>query len=193
MVLKIDLTKTAQIDQLRQEILNQKVCETLSYSASQLVMGGGDLDAKVMFIGEAPGKREDQLGQPFVGASGKFLDQLLLSIGLKREQVYVTNIVKYRPPNNRDPLPQEKAEFSPYLLKQIKIINPQVIVTLGRHSLSFFLPNARISEVHGQLYEFNISTINLQIIPLYHPAAALYNGGMRQQLMSDFMVIKQFI
>lgn len=187
------MTKAEQIKVLSEQIVTDDVCSALREGATQLVMGEGSLDAKIVFVGEAPGKREDELGRPFVGASGKFLDEMLASIGLKREDVYITNIVKYRPPGNRDPLPEEKAEFAPYLLKQIQIIKPEVIVTLGRHALSFFKDDLSISKVHGQPFKLKTATHNLYLLPLYHPAAALYNGGMRQQLLDDFQVVKQFL
>lgn len=187
------MNKTQQITDLTQELVVRGVGTKLAETATQLVMGEGSLDAKIMFIGEAPGKREDELGRPFVGASGKFLDEMLASIGLKRGDAYITNIVKYRPPNNRDPLPEEKAEFAPYLLKQIQIIKPEVIVTLGRHALSFFKADLSISKVHGRVFKLKTATHDLHLVPLYHPAAALYNGSMRQQLMDDFQVVKRFL
>lgn len=185
------MTKAEQIKALAEKIIADDVCSVLRAGATQLVMGEGSLDAKIILIGEAPGKKEDELGRPFVGASGKFLDELLSSINLRRADVYITNIVKYRPPNNRDPLPEEKAEFAPYLLRQIQIIQPDVIVTLGRHALSFFKADLSISQVHGRTFKLKTATYDLYLIPLYHPAAALYNGGMRQQLMDDFQQVKQ--
>jgi uracil-DNA glycosylase family 4 len=122
---------------------------------------------------------------PFVGAAGKFLDEMLGMINLKREDIYITNIVKYRPPNNRDPLPEEKASFLPYLQQQLVIIKPKLIITLGRHSMDCFLPGLKISDVHGQPKRKD----GLVYLPLFHPAAALYNGGMRQTLIDDFATI----
>jgi uracil-DNA glycosylase len=176
------MTKQEQLDIVNQNILAQKVCPELAASATQLVMGEGSLDADVVFIGEAPGKKEDELGRPFVGAAGRFLDQMLESINLVRQDVYITNIVKYRPPGNRDPLPHEIAEFMPFLKHQIDIINPKLIVFLGRHSMNVFLPKLRISQVHGKAFRKD----GRVYYPLYHPAAALYNGGMRQTLLDDF-------
>jgi uracil-DNA glycosylase family 4 len=126
---------------------------------------------------------------PFVGAAGKFLDEMLAGINLKRSQVYITNIVKYRPPNNRDPLPQEKADFLPYLIKQLKVIDPLIIVTLGRHSMECFLPGFKISDIHGQPKRYKDQVY----LPLFHPAAALYNGGMRQTLIEDFNKIPSIL
>ncbi len=174
--------KASQLNQLAAEIVDSNVCPELAQSAKQLVMGDGNVDADVVFIGEAPGKNEDEQGIPFVGAAGKFLDEMLAEAGMKRPDVYITNIVKYRPPNNRDPLPEEKAEFAPSLDKQLAIIHPKIVATLGRHSMEYFLPGLKISEVHGQPKRKN----GIVYLPLYHPAAALYNGGLRQTLIEDF-------
>lgn len=155
--------------------------------ALSFVPGEGNPDSEIMFIGEAPGQREDELGRPFVGAAGQFLEEMLEQIGLVRETVFITNIVKQRPPNNRDPLPDEIATHWPFLEKQIAIINPKVIVLLGRHSLGQLLPGVGpISQVHGRPYRKRDGRIYL---PLYHPAAALYNAMMRQTLISDFKKI----
>lgn len=150
--------------------------------ATQLVFGDGSPDADTVFIGEAPGKNEDLQGKPFVGAAGKFLNQMLAMIGLGRGDVYITNIVKYRPPNNRDPLPEEKSVFLPFLMRQIDIVKPKLIVTLGRHSMDVLLPGLKISQVHGQPKRYRGQVY----LPLFHPAAALYNGAMRQVLIDDF-------
>ncbi len=178
-------SKQAQLDDIRQKILDDKVCLNLAQQATQLVFGEGSPDAELVFIGEAPGKNEDLLGRPFVGAAGKFLDQMLEMIGLKREKVYITNIVKYRPPNNRDPLPDEKETFLPYLEAQLEAIQPKVTITLGRHSLNCFLPDLSISQVHGQPKRYK----GRVFLPLFHPAAALYNGSMKQTLIDDFAKI----
>jgi DNA polymerase len=153
------------------------------------VFGDGHPDADIVFIGEAPGKNEDIQGKPFVGAAGKFLNEMLEMIGLSRENIYITNIVKYRPPNNRDPLPEEKAAFLPYLKDQLDIIEPKLIVTLGRHSMDSLLPGLKISQVHGQPKRHN----GRVYLPLFHPAAALYNGGMRQTLIDDFAKIPAIV
>lgn len=187
------MSKEKKLAELEKQILSEDVCPDLRAGATQIVMGEGSLDAKIMFIGEAPGKKEDELGRPFVGASGKFLDEMIASVGLLRKDVYITNIVKYRPPNNRDPLPAEKQAFAPFLLRQIQIIKPEVIVTLGRHSLSFFDNSLVISKVHGKPFKLKTATNQLHLLPLYHPAAALYNGGMRQTLIDDFQMVKQFL
>jgi DNA polymerase len=128
-----------------------------------------------------------------VGAAGKFLNEMLAGIGLDRKDIYITNIVKYRPPNNRDPLPDEKRAFWPFLVRQLQIIQPKLIITLGRHSMEYFLPNQRISVIHGQPKRVTFGEDKLVIMPLYHPAAALYNGGMRQTLIEDFEQIPSII
>ena len=190
-------TQTA-IDALKAKILEQNVCPELAASATQLVMGDGNPDADIVFIGEAPGQKEDEQGLPFVGAAGKFLNEMLAEAGMQRSDVYITNIVKYRPPNNRDPLPEEKAAFLPYLLRQLEIIDPKAIITLGRHSMEYFLPSAKISQIHGhavrkKVLYYDKSEHEWLIIPLYHPAAALYNGGMRQTLIDDFLAAAQLV
>jgi uracil-DNA glycosylase family 4 len=179
------VTKQAKLDQIKADILKANICPDLAKTAKQLVMGDGNPDADIVFIGEAPGKKEDELGVPFVGAAGKFLNEMLALIDLKREDIYITNIVKYRPPDNRDPEPSEKEAFLPYLDAQIKVIEPKLIVTLGRHSMDVLLPGLKISQVHGEPKRYTGQVY----LPLFHPAAALYNGGMRQTLIDDFMRI----
>ena len=183
------MDKQKLLDQIAADIVANDVCPDLAKTATNLVMGDGNPDADILFIGEAPGKNEDLQGKPFVGAAGKFLDEMLAAAGLKRGDVYISNIVKYRPPNNRDPLPDEKEAFWPYLLRQIKVIEPKVVVTLGRHSMEYFLPSQKISMVHGQAKRRG----DLVIMPLFHPAAALYNGAMRQTLIDDFMKVPKII
>ncbi len=178
-------SKLARLDQIRADIIANHVCPDLAASATQLVFGDGNPSAELVFIGEAPGKNEDLQGKPFVGAAGKFLNEMLEMIGLSRADVYITNIVKYRPPNNRDPLPEEKEAFLPYLEEQLEVIQPKLTITLGRHSLNCFLPDLQISKVHGQPKRFQ----GRVYLPLFHPAAALYNGGMRQTLIDDFAQI----
>jgi len=165
------------------------VCE-LRKTAIQPVFGNGNPHADVVFIGEAPGKKEDETGVPFMGAAGKFLGEMLKSIKMKREDIYITNIVKYRPPNNRDPEPNEKEECREWMVEELNAIHPKLIVFLGRHSMSHFFPELKISEAHGKLITKTIPGINTtHFLPLYHPAAALYNGGLRADLMSDFKKI----
>lgn len=181
--------KQKLLDQIKADILNQNVCPNLAQEATQLVFGDGNPDADLVFIGEAPGKNEDEQGKPFVGAAGKFLNEMLAGIGLARDDVYITNIVKYRPPNNRDPLPEEKAEFLPYLQSQLEAIKPKLVITLGRHSMDSLLPGLQISKVHGQPKRYQGQVY----LPLFHPAAALYNGGLRQTLIDDFERIPKIL
>jgi uracil-DNA glycosylase family 4 len=193
------MSNKQKLDVIKQQILDDKITPELAASATQLVFGDGNPEAQIVVIGEAPGKNEDLQGKPFVGASGNFLNEMLEMIGLKREDIYITNIVKYRPPNNRDPLPEEKKAFLPYLQAQLEVIAPKVLVTLGRHSTNCFLPDLQISKIHGQPKRIRISmkdnddTLQLVILPLYHPAAALYNGSMRQTLIDDFAQIPNII
>lgn len=150
------------------------------------VPGDGDPNSDILFIGEGPGQKEDQTGHPFVGAAGKFLDEMLASIKKTRADVFVTNVVKCRPPANRDPEPIEIQTCTDlFLWTQIKLMNPKLIVTLGRHSMGLFIPDVRISEIHGQPKRVKGHVV----LPLYHPAAALYNGGMRKTLLYDFQKI----
>lgn len=187
------MRKQQLMESLKDEIIQQDVCSALRMGATQLVMGDGNFNADIVFIGEAPGKNEDKQGLPFVGASGRFLNDMLAAAGMERDDVYITNIVKYRPPNNRDPLPEEKKVFWPYLLRQLKIISPKIIVTLGRHSGSYFIPDLVISRDHGRARKVNYLGQEFLVIPLYHPAAALYNGSMRQILIDDFLRIPAMI
>lgn len=182
-------TKQAKLAKIKQKILDDKVTPELAAGATQLVFGVGNPGAELVFIGEAPGKNEDLKGEPFVGAAGQFLNEMLEMIGLKREDVYITNIIKYRPPGNRDPYPDEKLAFMPYLESQLEAIQPKLVVTLGRHSLNCFLPDLSISTCHGQPKRYK----GRVYLPLFHPAAALYNGAMRQTLIDDFALIPAII
>lgn len=183
--------KLQLLEQLKADIMNDNVCHELREQSTQLVLGDGNPDADIVFIGEAPGKKEDEQGLPFIGASGRFLDQMLGAADMVRSDVYITSIVKYRPPNNRDPTTDEKAEFWPYLVRQLLIIEPQVVITLGRHAMECFIPGVKISEQHGQAVKVTLEGHEFMIIPLYHPAAALYNGSLRQTLVDDFIRAKQ--
>lgn len=195
-----DKTKQARLDQIKADITQKNICPDLAKTATNLVMGDGNADADIVFIGEAPGKNEDLQGVPFVGAAGKFLAEMLDSIKLARSDVYITNIVKYRPPNNRDPLPSEKKAFWPYLLRELEVLQPKIIATLGRHSMEYFLPRMQITKVHGQPKRIRLQYpeteqdfVSVVILPLYHPAAALYNGSLRQTLIDDFQTIPTII
>ncbi|MDB5165173.1 MAG: Phage polymerase-related protein [Candidatus Saccharibacteria bacterium] len=186
-------SKQQLLDQIKADILEMNICPDLAETATNLVMGDGNIDADIVFIGEAPGKNEDEQGLPFVGAAGKFLNEMLAAAGMDRSDVFITNIVKYRPPNNRDPLPEEKRAFWPYLLKQLQIIEPKVVITLGRHSMEYFLPDMKIGQIHGEAKRIQFGDHKIVIVPLYHPAAALYNGSMRQTLIDDFLRVPKVI
>lgn len=166
---------------------------SLYQKATQAVPGEGDLEAKVMFLGEGPGFWEDKQGRPFVGQAGKLLDELLQSIKLERQEVFITNVLKHRPPNNRDPQPSEIEACRPWLDKQIEIIQPKIIVTLGRFSLAKFLPGEFISRIHGQPKFVNFEGRRLMVIPLYHPAAALRSDKIMGELKADFQKITRHL
>jgi uracil-DNA glycosylase family 4 len=170
-------TNQQVLDDLKAKIERDDPTPELREQATQLVFGDGNPDADIVFIGEAPGKNEDIQGKPFIGAAGKFLNEMLEMIALKREDIYITN--------NRDPLPEEKAAFLPYLAQQLEVIKPKLIVTLGRHSMDVLLPGLKISQVHGEPRRHEGKVY----LPLFHPAAALYNGGLRQTLIDDFASI----
>ena len=150
------------------------------------VVGVGDKNAEIMFIGEAPGKKEDELGEPFVGAAGKLLNEMLAGINLKREDIYIANVLKHRPPANRDPLPAEAEACWPFLKRQIELINPKLIVFLGRHAMNRYFPDLKISEAHGNAFASSKWGRKQVFLALYHPAAALYNGSMKSTLVADF-------
>ena len=185
--------KQEKLNELNEQMLRCSKC-VLRGTCTRVVPGEGSAEAEIMFIGEGPGKREDELGRPFVGSAGKFLDEMLALINLRREQVYIANVIKCRPPENRDPLPEEIEACWPWLMEQIKIIDPKLIVTLGRHSMEKFLPNQKISEVHGKAMRREIPEIGKRVFyTLYHPAAALYNGSMREILIKDFRRIPKVL
>lgn len=161
----------------------------LGSTRTKAVPGEGPVDAELMFIGEAPGYYEDQHGRPFVGAAGQFLEQLLASIGYKRNEVFIANVVKCRPPGNRDPLPEEIGACSHWLDEQQEILSPKVIVTLGRYSLARFLPGTPIGKIHGQGRKVG----DAWVVPMYHPAAALHQGSLRATIENDFRRIPQYL
>ena len=171
---------------IKADILQSNICPDLAQDATQLVMGHGNPEADIVFIGEAPGKNEDLQGKPFVGAAGKLLEQMLEQAGMVRDDVYITNIVKYRPPGNRDPKPEEKKAFWPYLVRELGTVNPVIVVTLGRHSMEYFLPGMKITHIHGQPKRIRFGNSRIVVMPLYHPAAALYNGSLKATLFEDF-------
>jgi DNA polymerase len=172
------------LTELYQEIRNCHKCE-IARSRTQAVPGEGPENASIMFIGEAPGYNEDQQGLPFVGQAGQFLNELLKSINLKREEVYITNIIKTRPPGNRDPLPVEITNCKVWLDRQLEIIHPRMIVTLGRYSMARFFPGKTISQIHGTSHEKD----GVIYFAMYHPAAALHQQSLRETLQKDMLKI----
>lgn len=167
------------LDEIAEEIRSHVPCGfEICEGATHLVPGEGSPDAEVVIVGEAPGAREDKTGRPFVGSAGKLLDTLLAEAGLVREQVFITNVVKARPPGNRDPKADEVAHHRPWLEAQLGLIEPQLVVPLGRHALKHFAPDAQISQVHG-------TRVGDGLFPLYHPAAALHNPRLRETLLAD--------
>jgi uracil-DNA glycosylase family 4 len=176
------------LTQLCEEIIACRDCELAKYR-TKVVPGEGAEDADLLFIGEAPGWHEDQQGRPFVGPAGQFLDQLLASIGLRREEVYIANVIKCRPPQNRDPLPTEIQICRKWLDRQIEIIQPQMIITLGRYSLARYFPNQSISKIHGKPRKSG----GVIYYPMYHPAAALHQGSLRRTIEADMLRIPQIL
>jgi DNA polymerase len=174
--------------QLNKQVQSCPDC-ALAKTRTRAVPGEGPVDAQIMFIGEAPGYYEDQQGRPFVGPAGQFLEQLLASIGLKRSDVFIGNVVKCRPPGNRDPLPQEIGACSKWLTRQLEIIRPKVVVTLGRYSLARYFPGEPISRIHGQLRRVG----DVWVVPMYHPAAALHQGSLRRTIEEDFRKLPGYV
>ena len=173
--------KAAILEDIADEIRVCTRCE-LHRTRTKSVPGEGPPDARIMLIGEAPGWNEDQQGRPFVGAAGKFLEELLAAAGLQRSDVFITNVVKSRPPGNRDPLPDEIAACAPFLDRQIETIDPEVVVTLGRFSMARWFPGERISRIHGQPKRVG----RRLIVPMYHPAAALHQQALKTTILEDF-------
>lgn len=194
-------SRTEQLKNIKDEIVNAKNSPLYNFRIKNKflpVIGEGSHYAKIMFIGEAPGKNEALTGRPFCGAAGKILDELLPSIGIDRKEVYITNIVKDRPPFNRDPLPEEIEYYGSFLDRQIEIIKPEVIVSLGRFSMAYIMKKfgleselKSISQIHGKVFFAEISYGSVKIIPFYHPAVALY-GTNKEILKKDFEILKQF-
>jgi DNA polymerase len=182
------LKSSEELKRVAEEAADCARCN-LHYSRKHAVPGEGPANAEIMLIGEGPGFFENEMGRPFVGAAGKFLEELLAKIGMKREDVFITNIVKCRPPGNRDPEPAEIAACNDYLERQIQAINPKVIVTLGRYSMGRFLPNAKISDVHGQ----GMNIKGRLVVAMYHPAAALHQPSLKSTVESDFASLPELI
>lgn len=189
-----------ELEELKGEVIKAKL--PLSEGATNVVMGKGNPGAKIVFIGEAPGRNEDLRGEPFVGAAGKNLDKLLERVGLTINDVYIANILKYRPPENRDPSIEEITSHTPYLLKQIRIIKPRVVCSLGNYATKFFLSEGRIEEmknmpgitsVHGKIKIINLNGQEIKIIPLFHPAAIIYNRHLTNLWEEDMDVVKKEI
>lgn len=195
--------RTEKLEKIREEILDLKSSSLYEERVKNKVfpvIGEGDQFASVMFVGEAPGENEAKTGKPFCGRSGKLLDEFLASIKLPRESVYITNIVKDRPPKNRDPLPEEIEIYAPFLDRQIEIIKPKVIATLGRFSMQYVMNRygldfelGPISNLHGKVFETEIAGEKVKVVPLYHPAVAIYNQHTKGTLMEDFQVLKTLI
>lgn len=186
--------KDDRLEKIAEEIKKCKKCPLYEHRTNP-VPGEGNPNAEIIFIGEAPGYYEDKQGRPFVGSAGKLLNSLIEEIELTRDDVFITNVVKCRPPNNRDPLKEEIAACSPYLFRQIEVIKPKIIVTLGRHStITIFnkagLKTQGISSVRGKVFNAKLLDLNVKIIPTYHPAAALYNPKLKTYLKEDFRLIK---
>lgn len=179
-------------DQILAQVASEvAVCEkcALFHSRKKAVPGEGPAQCEIMFIGEGPGFYENEQGRPFVGAAGKFLDELLAQAGLKREEVWITNIVKCRPPGNRDPLPEEVAACSEYLDRQIRAVDPSIIITLGRHSMGRYMPGAKITAVHGQMRRVG----DRYVIAMFHPAAALHQASLKPAVLADFARLPQLL
>ncbi len=178
-----------ELKHIAEEVAQCELCE-LHFSRKHAVPGEGPANATIMFIGEGPGFHENEQGRPFVGAAGKFLEELLTKIGLSREQVFITNVVKCRPPGNRDPKPEEVDLCTKqFLERQIQLINPSVIITLGRYSMGLYLPHAKISDVHGQALRIK----GRMVVPMYHPAAALHQGSLKPVVEADFLRLRELL
>jgi uracil-DNA glycosylase len=194
--------RTELMKQIKDEVVALKKSPLYQYRIDNKnfpVIGEGDHNANIVFVGEAPGRNEAKTGKPFCGRAGSILDELLASVNLKREEIYITNIVKDRPPENRDPSPEEIKIYGPFLDRQIEIIQPKVLVSLGRYSMYYLLEKfglaeqaVPISQAHGQVYTAVASYGPIKIIPLYHPAAAIYNQALIGTLKTDFQVLKKF-
>lgn len=186
------LSKAQQLEYIAHLVGECQKCD-LYKTATHPVPGFGNPEAAIVFIGEAPGAEEDKQGLPFVGNSGKLLDKLLNTIKVPRSDVFICNILKHRPPGNRDPLPIEMKVCTPYLKAQLKIIKPKVVITLGRFAMNYFFPGESISKIRGQVRKIIWQDIPLTIIPVYHPSAGLRNGAMLKSLQEDFLSIGNYL
>lgn len=186
------MNKEKQLTELRKKALADENLP-LKKGATNLVFGVGNPEAKMIFIGEGPGYWEDVKAEPFVGPAGKLLDRLLNLIGIKRSEVFITNVVMHRPPENRDPSPEEIAAYQPYLDGVIEIISPSLVVTLGRFSMAKFLPTAVISKVHGQMFPIDWHGQSFGVVPMYHPAAALRSNDIMVKIREDFLKLPEFL
>ena len=186
------MSKFEELHRLKEE-MEKDDSLPLKSGATKLVFGVGNTEAKILLIGEGPGFHEDATGEPFVGQAGKLLDKLLAIAGLERKQVFITNVVHHRPPENRDPEPSEISAYGKYLDKMIEIINPEIVLTLGRFSMAKFLPFAKISSSHGKLERVNWKGTEIAVIPMYHPAASLRNGLVMAQEKMDFEKLPDMI
>lgn len=201
MVEKMSKEKTELLKKIKDEVLNLKESPLFSYRTSNKyfpVIGEGSHDATIMFVGEAPGKNEAQTGRPFCGTAGKVLDELLAHVGIKREDVYITNIVKDRPQKNRDPLPEEIKIYGPFLDRQIEILKPKVICALGRYSIGYIMEKfglhdriEPISKMHGKAFDTKTSYGPIKVVCLYHPCVAVYNPNQKDLLKKDFEILKE--
>lgn len=180
--------RTQELEHIAEQVRACTRCP-LYKTATKGVPGEGPANAEIMMIGEGPGFHEDQQGRPFVGAAGKFLDELLSHINLKRSDIFITNVVKHRPPNNRDPLPEEIEACRIWLDQQIELIHPKVIVTISRFAMARWFPNEKISAIHGKAKRFG----NLMVVPMFHPAAALHNLNLKPVLIEDFKKLPKYI
>lgn len=186
------MTKKEELDKLKIEMEKDESLP-LRTSETNLVFGVGNPETKILFCGEGPGYWENLKKEPFVGNAGKLLDNLLRSINMPRESVYITNVVHHRPPENRDPFPEEISAYGKYLDQMIKVVDPKAIVTLGRFSMGKFLPNARISSVHGKKFDTVWNGKSITIVPMYHPAAALRNGAVMEEIKNDFLKLPSYL
>lgn len=182
------MSTEATLAKVAKEVAACEKC-ALYHSRKLAVPGEGPANAEIMFVGEGPGFYENEQGRPFVGAAGKFLDELLAQARLKRPQVWITNVVKCRPPGNRDPLPEEVGTCNQYLERQINAINPSIIITLGRHSMNMFIPRAKITAVHGQMRKVG----ERYVVAMFHPAAALHQASLKPAILADFAMLPDLL